>query len=352
MRQWREEWVKIAPPPPPETAKPNDIWAIELPHGLPKDAPLLAPHSQELLRAARSGRLYKRPPPAEEEEPEGDGPSTEKLDKKEDDDASTKGFTVRTWKPIARNAEGPDVSHLAKRRKGVVTIASKTVVTPAHGNVITKATVRRVDAAGNPYMQEVTVVEGQQIEGEIISTSVIAAPVTIAAGDAQQTPAKRRPPPPKRKPKGPGRGRRKKLPLPSSTRTSSGGLADLAEGSSLGEGENVSYIIPTAIQFMTRLTRSYSLLSKRGMATETGIARPTRQHPRRMRMMAMTEMRVMRERKVKAMRMARIQLINRTRIRIWQMFRPSRILLLLPKLRTPPRRPANRLTQPLRIPRI
>ena len=217
VRQWRPEWVKVAPPPPAETTKPNDIWAVDLLHGMPKDAHLLPPHTQELLRAARSGRLYKRPLPMEEEEPETDGPP-EKPEKKEDEDASTHGFTVKTWKPISRNVEGADVTHLAKRRKGTVTIASKTVVAPPGGDQVTKATVRKIDAAGNPYTQEVTLVMGQPVEGEIISTRLVAAPDPNQAPPPPPAPVRRRPPPPKRKPKGPGRGRKKKLPPPASAR--------------------------------------------------------------------------------------------------------------------------------------
>ncbi|KAI1638008.1 hypothetical protein F4809DRAFT_601791 [Biscogniauxia mediterranea] len=219
VRQWRQEWVSIAPPPPPDTTQKNDVWAIELPHGMPKDSHLLPTHTQELLRAARSGRLYKRPPPAEEEEGDADAVLTEKADKKEDD-LSTKGFQVKVWKQIPRNAEGPTVSHLAKRRKGTVTLSSDLPAGAPSGPTVTKATVRRIDAAGNPYTQEVTLNEGQPIDGEIISTTVVPAPNPNANGDASAaaTPVRRRPPPPKRKPKGPGRGRKKKLPLPPSTR--------------------------------------------------------------------------------------------------------------------------------------
>lgn len=99
-----------------------------------------------------------------------------------------------------------------------MTIASKTVVAPAGGNTVTRATVRRVDAAGNPYTQEVTLTEGQPVEGEIISTRVVAAPELAPVAPQPPAPSRRRPPPPKRKPKGPGRGRKKKLPLPASSR--------------------------------------------------------------------------------------------------------------------------------------
>ncbi|KAI1309538.1 hypothetical protein F5Y03DRAFT_65204 [Xylaria venustula] len=213
VRQWRREWVTITPPPPPDPTRKNDIWAVELPHGMPKDAHLLPPHSQELLRAARSGRLYKRPAPAEEEEVEADPAVTEKPEKKEED-SSTKGFQVKVWKQVPRHLEGPTISYLAKRRKGTITLSSELPAGAAPGPTITKATVRRIDAAGNPYTQEVTLNEGQAVDGEIISTTVVAAPVPSTAVDVAVTPVRRRPPPPKRKPKGPGRGRKKKLPLP------------------------------------------------------------------------------------------------------------------------------------------
>lgn len=212
MRQWRQEWVSVEPPAPPETTQKNDIWDVELPWGMPKDAGLLPQHSQDLLRAARSGVLYKRPAPTEEEEADADA-VPDKPEKKEDE-AETKGFQIKVWKQINRNSEGSPVSHLAKRRKGTVTISSKTVSSQVPGATVTKATVRRVDAAGNPYTQEITLQEGQAVEGEIISTTVVA----VAAVDpTQQAPQRvRRPPPPKKKNKpGPGRGRKKKiLPLP------------------------------------------------------------------------------------------------------------------------------------------
>ncbi|KAI2632970.1 hypothetical protein GGS21DRAFT_522126 [Xylaria nigripes] len=218
LRQWRQEWVIVTPPPPPDPSHKNDIWAIELPHGMPKDSHLLPAHTQDLLRAARSGRLYKRPAPAEEEEAEPDPAISEKAEKKEED-LSSKGFRIKVWKQVPRSAEGPTISHLAKRRKGTVTLSSSLPAGAAPGPTITKATVRRIDAAGNPYTQEVTLSEGQPVDGEIISTTVVAAPNPSLSRDtsAAVTPVRRRPPPPKRKPRGPGRGRRRKLPLPAHT---------------------------------------------------------------------------------------------------------------------------------------
>ncbi|KAI8632673.1 hypothetical protein F5Y19DRAFT_327011 [Xylariaceae sp. FL1651] len=243
VRQWRQEWVNITPPPPVDLTRKNDIWAIELPHGMPKDSQLLPTHTQELLRAARSGRLYKRPAPVEEEETEVDPAVPEKAEKKEED-PSTKGFQIKIWKQVARNAEGPTVSYLAKRRKGTVTLSSDVPTGAAPGPTITKATVRRIDAAGNPYTQEVTLNEGQPVDGEIISTTVVSAPNPSTHGDvsASATPVRRRPPPPKRKPKGPGRGRKKKLPLPASAarpEASNGTATGLMQGVKLEGAEDI-----------------------------------------------------------------------------------------------------------------
>ncbi|KAM3502340.1 hypothetical protein MY11210_009099 [Beauveria gryllotalpidicola] len=208
VRQWRQEWVNVAPLIEQETLQVNDIWATELNHGMPKDYGLLTPHSQELLRAARSGRLYKRPAPTDEDEAEAEANTNEKPEKKEEEPAP-KGFSVKIWKQVPRNVEAPDIPRLAKRRRNTVTIASKTPEDKAHGATVTRATVRRVDAAGNPYTEEVTLGDGQAVSGEIISTRVETVQAA-AAPLAQVQNHRRRPPPPKRKTKaGPGRGKKK-----------------------------------------------------------------------------------------------------------------------------------------------
>ncbi|KAL2757661.1 hypothetical protein ACRALDRAFT_1079798 [Sodiomyces alcalophilus JCM 7366] len=241
VRQWRQELVQVASPPPPETTRKNDIWSRELLWGMPRDTALLPQHSQELLRAARAGRLYKRPAEDDEVDPEV---AVEKTDKKEED-TCTQGFQAKVWKQVDRNAEGSPPSYLAKRRKGVVTIASKSVIAPLTGATVTRATVRRIDAAGNPYTQEVTLQHGQQVDGEIISTTVVPAP---APGDqVVATPPRnnRRPPPPKKQKKlgGPGRGRKKKLiPLPAPVQNQAPGTADAAvipKPEDIAGGENV-----------------------------------------------------------------------------------------------------------------
>ncbi|KAH9206264.1 hypothetical protein DL95DRAFT_416699 [Leptodontidium sp. 2 PMI_412] len=212
IRHWRRDFVTVAPPPTPDsTTSQNDIWAVELPHGMPKDSHLLPQHSQDLLRAARSGKIYKRPAPADEEEVDPETIIGDKPEKK-DEDLKEKGFTAKSWKQIARHLEGPDVVYLAKRRKGLVTASSKPLPIPT----VTKATVKRIDAAGNEYVQDVVVPQGQVVEGEVISQTQIPdpnAPVGLAA--VQATPPRPRPKS-KKKAKGPGRGRKKKPVAPTS----------------------------------------------------------------------------------------------------------------------------------------
>ncbi|KAH8601791.1 hypothetical protein B0O99DRAFT_484196, partial [Bisporella sp. PMI_857] len=140
IRHWRRDYVAVVPPATQEsTTSQNDIWAVELPHGMPKDSHLLPQHSQDLLRAARSGRIYKRTAPVEEEEVDPEAVAGDKPEKK-DDESKDKGFTAKAWKQIPRHMEGPDVEYLASRRKNLRTVAAK----PTNvGPTITKATVKR-----------------------------------------------------------------------------------------------------------------------------------------------------------------------------------------------------------------
>ncbi len=197
------------------TTSQNDIWAIELPHGMPKDSHLLPQHSQDLLRAARSGKIYKRPAPVEEEEADAEPVLGDKPEKKEDD-PKDRGFTAKAWKQIPRHMEGPDIEYLAKRRKGLVTVSSKVPAAPA-APTLTKATVKRVDAAGNEYVQDVVVPQGQQLEGEVISQTIIPdSNAIIESTTVQPTPPRRKGPVSKKKSKGSGRGRKKKSAAPTS----------------------------------------------------------------------------------------------------------------------------------------
>ncbi|KAG9244988.1 hypothetical protein BJ878DRAFT_567082 [Calycina marina] len=213
VRHWRRDYVTVLPPPEQDTnASSNNIWASELPKNIsmPKDQSLLPQHSAELLRAARSGKIYKRPSPVEEEEADADviGDKPEK----KDNEVKDKGFGVKAWKQIPRHLEGPDLDYLAKRRKGLITISSK----PAQaGPTITKAKVKRIDAAGHEYVENVTIHPGQKVEGEVISQTTVPNPAAAPADFAPvPTPPRRIP---KRKLKGPGRGRKKQKIEPAPT---------------------------------------------------------------------------------------------------------------------------------------
>jgi hypothetical protein len=189
---------------------------------MPRDSHLLPEHSQQILRAARSGRLYKPPAPPEEDK---DGPEEEDEHKE-----VPKGFTVKKWVKVPRHLEDAEPEYLAKRRKGLPShyVANGQVAQPA---ALRETKVKKTDAEGNVSVYKVLVPEGQAVEGEVQATDAIveAAPVAAAPGTIvegvgvvnaegvvvandilQQTPPRRRPPPPKKKKRhGPGKGKRK-----------------------------------------------------------------------------------------------------------------------------------------------
>lgn len=185
---------------------------------MPKDSHLLPQHAQDLLRAARSGRIYKRSLPIEEEVDDNDGMVGDKPDKKEDTHKDT-GFVARAWKQVPRHMEGPDVEFLAKRRKGLQT--PNLIGATAAAATMTRMTVRRTDAAGNVYQEVIVVPQGQAVDGEIVTQVPIVDPNAAAALNPAiaQLPRiiNRKPPPPKGKRKGPGRGRKKKIIEPAPT---------------------------------------------------------------------------------------------------------------------------------------
>lgn len=218
VRSWRRDIVVVAPPPAHNTLnQPADKWDVELPWGMPKDSDLMPQHSRDLLRAARSGRLYQKRPLMEEDQ-EDDTLVADKTEKKEAEPKDD-GFTVRTWKLVPKHLEGSEFEYLAKRRKGMRGTAIPGAAVP--GPTMTKMTVRKTDDQGNSFIEHVVVPEGQTVEGEVIAQTVVTDTVAIP-GVAE--PLKRRPPPPKRKSKGPGRGRKKKamLTAPTSAPTDAG----------------------------------------------------------------------------------------------------------------------------------
>ncbi|TGO82775.1 hypothetical protein BPOR_0761g00010 [Botrytis porri] len=203
VRQWRREFVTVAPPPPQESnASQNDIWAKELPWGMPKDSHLLPQHSQDLLRAARSGKIYKRPTPMDEEEQDLEAIPGDKPDKKEEETRDS-GFTARAWKQIPGHQNASDMDFLAKRRKGL----GSTIPKPAPVPTVVQTTVRRTDAAGNEYLEKVIVPHGQTVVGDVVSQTTIPDPNAI-----EGTPFLCKGPVGKKGKRGPGRGRKKILP--------------------------------------------------------------------------------------------------------------------------------------------
>lgn len=222
VRHWRKSHVTVNVAPQKDnnaTIGQSSQWP-ELP--MPKDAHLLSPMSQALLRAARMGQVNKPPPPQIEEDKD--------LGEEEDADADMEStFAVRRWALVPRHLEGAEPEYLAKRRKGLPSVYGGTVMPPGGTAQMRKTKVRKTDTDGNTAVWDVLVPEGQTVEGEIFegesfSTQAAPAPGTIVegvgvvnaeglviAGDQMSTPARRRPPPPKRKAKGPGRGRRKRV---------------------------------------------------------------------------------------------------------------------------------------------
>ncbi|MCJ1299123.1 hypothetical protein MMC08_001914 [Hypocenomyce scalaris] len=187
---------------------------------MPRDAQLLSPMSQALLRAARMGQVNKPPqPPLEDEKELG-----------EDDDAEgdlDTGFVAKRWTLVPKHLEGPEPEFLAKRRKGLPSVYGGIAGPLVNAGQMRRTKVRKVDVEGNVYIVEVYAHEGQLVEGELTEEAALteaAVPGTVVdgvgvvnaegvviAGDVVlPTPPRRRPPPPKRK-KGPGRGRRKKV---------------------------------------------------------------------------------------------------------------------------------------------
>ncbi|KAI9879901.1 MAG: hypothetical protein M1830_006568 [Pleopsidium flavum] len=246
VRHWRRQPAVVGAAPrtePTMAANNSNNWGNmpwpELP--MPRDSHLLPPHSQALLRAARSGNIFRPPPQPMEDEKEGLVGEDEEGGEG-DGGGTERGFVAKKWTVVPRHLEGPEPEYLAKRRKGL----PSTYMGPLGlGNMghMRKVKVRKTDADGQTFVWEVLAPEGQVVEGEIFEdvemteapapgtvvegVGVVNAEGVVVAGDMmmmQPTPPRRRPPPPRRKPKGPGRGRRKKVQF-AAGRDGSNGLA-------------------------------------------------------------------------------------------------------------------------------
>ncbi|KAH7079030.1 hypothetical protein BKA63DRAFT_256678 [Paraphoma chrysanthemicola] len=196
----------------------KDAWP-ELP--MPRDSHMLPEHSQQLLRAARAGRILKAPAPPEDD--------NEMKDEEEESKEVQTGFTIKKYVKVARHLEAQEPEYLAKRRKG---LPSQYALNGIPQAPLRETKVKKLDAEGNATVYKVLVPEGQAVEGEVQPTdaAVEVAPATAAPGTIvegvgivnaegvvvandilTQTPPRRRPPPPKKKKNrgGPGRGRKK-----------------------------------------------------------------------------------------------------------------------------------------------
>ena len=190
---------------------------------MPRDAHLLAPHTQALLREARKPRFAKR---------KADTADDDKHD--DDDDGGDKlthsGWVAKKWTLVPAQAEKSEPDYLAKRRKGLPNLYGNDIPPMITAIATRKAKVRKTDAEGNATIYEVIVPEGQPVVGEVVDEDVsmtdapVLAPGTVEEGVGvanaeglvvandllQPTPPRRRkmPPPPRRR-GGPGRGKKK-----------------------------------------------------------------------------------------------------------------------------------------------
>lgn len=216
INQYREIEVTIGPNSTDNRPVDRDGWP-ELP--MPRDSHMLPDHSQQLLRAARSGRLLKPPAPPEDD--------NEMKDEEEEPKEVQTGFIVKKYVKVARHLETAEPEYLAKRRKG---LPSTFVNGQPVQTALRETKVKKLDAEGNIAVYKVLVPEGQAVEGEvqpsdaaIEAVPALAAPGTIVEGVgvvnaegvvvandiAHPTPARKRQPPPKRRRAGPGRGRKR-----------------------------------------------------------------------------------------------------------------------------------------------
>ena len=221
---------------------------------MPRDSHLLPDVSQQLLRAARAGRMYT-PPNASKDKDDGKE-NTGEDDESAAKEATPKGFLARKWGFLPRHMEEAEPEYVAKRRKGLSSVHSSWggIAGPlAQTGAMRKTKVRRYDGEGNAHIYEVLAPKDQRIEGEILpddanqivslpaESMAAVAPGTVVEGVGvvnsdglvvandllqPQQPLSRRKPPPirKKKIKGPGRGHKKVVPVEGETSGTTIGL--------------------------------------------------------------------------------------------------------------------------------
>ncbi|KAH9824530.1 hypothetical protein Tdes44962_MAKER04350 [Teratosphaeria destructans] len=228
VKQWGQQIsrISLAPPASESADGKDDKWA-EPP--MPRDYQLLLPHTQQLLRLARSGKVGTK------RKPDPDSLDEDRPDEEAQDETKAnledRGYIAKRWKPIPEALLEPEHKHfefLAKRRKGLPSLYGPDV---ANGAVVPmrKTMVRKAGPDGEVNVYEVLVPEGQVIDGEITQAAelaevkaVVAAPGTVIDGVGianedgvivaehlrPSVGSRRNRPPPKKK-GGPGRGKKR-----------------------------------------------------------------------------------------------------------------------------------------------
>lgn len=231
--------ISLAPPPTEaEIEKAHDKWADP---AMPENSQLLLPHTQQLLRIARSGRFGTKRKAAPEAEPDGDEFAAREEEGLPDEILAKpvhheeKGFVARKWRQVPEAALVPEHLHwefLAKRRKGLASFyhgSAPDASTAGPPQIAKRKTrVQRVldPATGESAIYEVLALEGQMLENELPAESqmqaVQLAPGTTIEGlgtandeglislvpaNANAPPRRNRPPPKKKG--GPGRGKKR-----------------------------------------------------------------------------------------------------------------------------------------------
>ena len=232
--------VSLAPPPSEtDIEKALDKWAEP---AMPESSHLLLPHTQQLLRIARSGKYGTKRKTAPEAEPDGDDFNAREEEGVPDEvlakpaHTEEKGFMARKWRHVPESALVPEHLHwefLAKRRKGLPNYYHGGANDPATGGVSQvakrKTRVQKVldVATGESVIYEVVALEGQVLENELPADSQMKAthlePGTtieglgtadedglislVPSGPVAPTRVRNRPPPKKKG--GPGRGKKR-----------------------------------------------------------------------------------------------------------------------------------------------
>lgn len=232
--------VSLAPPPSEtDIEKAQDKWAEP---AMPESSHLLLPHTQQLLRIARSGKYGTKRKTAPDVEPDGDDFNAREEEGVPDEvlakpnHTEEKGFMARKWRQVPESALVPEHLHwefLAKRRKGLPNYYHGGANDPTTGGVSQaakrKTRVQKVldVATGESVIYEVVALEGQVLENELPADSQMQAthlePGTtieglgtagedglislIPSGPVAPQRVRNRPPPKKKG--GPGRGKKR-----------------------------------------------------------------------------------------------------------------------------------------------